>query len=138
MDEHDAHREQSDDQAVDQAVEGELPRAPPQTMNTGFGRHEVFSKAGMERLVSVSVIGIDASTGGCNLAEVAHEKALTAGPLPVRIPRAAQFHEFVELLVSRGRAPRSRRPSSTRPAAPPRGRHRRGTVPGSRRAARPR
>lgn len=65
--------------------------------------HEAGAAAGVERIVSVSIIGIDASTGGYNLAKVAHEKALAAGPLPVQILRAAQFHEFVELLVGWGR-----------------------------------
>ncbi|WTW93320.1 NAD(P)H-binding protein [Streptomycetaceae bacterium NBC_01309] len=65
--------------------------------------HEAGEKAGVEQIVSVSIIGIDASAGGYNFAKVVHEKALLAGPLPVRILRAAQFHEFVELLVSWGR-----------------------------------
>ncbi|MCF2529281.1 SDR family oxidoreductase [Yinghuangia soli] len=65
--------------------------------------HEYGAAAGVERIVSVSIIGIDASEGGYNLAKVAHEKALAGGPLPVQILRAAQFHEFVELLVSWGR-----------------------------------
>ncbi len=65
--------------------------------------HEAGSKAGVERIVSVSILGIDASTGGYYRAKVAHEKALAAGPLPVQILRAAQFHEFVEPLVSWGR-----------------------------------
>ncbi|MFC5663860.1 SDR family oxidoreductase [Kitasatospora misakiensis] len=65
--------------------------------------HAAGARAGVERLVSVSIIGIDASTGGYYRAKVAHEKALAAGPLPVQILRAAQFHEFVEPLVSWGR-----------------------------------
>ncbi|WP_328958791.1 SDR family oxidoreductase [Kitasatospora purpeofusca] len=65
--------------------------------------HAAGARAGVELIVSVSILGIDASTGGYYRAKVAHEKALTAGPLPVRILRAAQFHEFVEPLVSWGR-----------------------------------
>lgn len=65
--------------------------------------HEAGAAAGVGRIVSVSIIGIDESTGGYNLAKLAHEKALAAGSVPVQILRAAQFHEFVELLVSWGR-----------------------------------
>jgi uncharacterized protein YbjT (DUF2867 family) len=55
--------------------------------------------AGVERIVLVSIIGIDKFHGGYNAAKVAQEKALLEGPVPVRIVRAAQFHEFVEPLV---------------------------------------
>ena len=55
--------------------------------------------AGAKRIVVVSIIGIDRFRGGYNAAKVAQEQALLAGPLPVRIVRAAQFHEFVDELV---------------------------------------
>ncbi len=55
--------------------------------------------AGAKRIVVVSIIGIDKFQGGYNAAKVAQEQALLAGPLPVRIVRAAQFHEFVDELV---------------------------------------
>jgi uncharacterized protein YbjT (DUF2867 family) len=55
--------------------------------------------AGVERIVVVSIIGVDKFHGGYNAAKVAHEQTLLEGPLPVRIVRAAQFHEFVGPLV---------------------------------------
>jgi hypothetical protein len=55
--------------------------------------------AGAKRIVVVSIIGIDRFQGGYNAAKLAQEQALLEGPLPVRIVRAAQFHEFVEPLV---------------------------------------
>jgi uncharacterized protein YbjT (DUF2867 family) len=55
--------------------------------------------AGARRIVLVSIIGIDKFQGGYNAAKLAQERALLEGPLPVRIVRAAQFHEFVEELV---------------------------------------
>src|ERR671916_1251149 len=55
--------------------------------------------AGVERIVVVSIIGIDKFQGGYNAAKVAQEQTLLEGPLPVRIVRAAQFHEFVDQLV---------------------------------------
>jgi uncharacterized protein YbjT (DUF2867 family) len=60
-------------------------------------------KAGVRKLVVVSIIGTDRSTGGYGAAKVAHERAALAGPVPARILRAAQFHEFVEVLMAWGR-----------------------------------
>jgi uncharacterized protein YbjT (DUF2867 family) len=55
--------------------------------------------AGAKRIVVVSIIGIDKFEGGYNAAKLAQEETLLEGPLPVRIVRAAQFHEFVEPLL---------------------------------------
>lgn len=55
--------------------------------------------AGAKRIIVVSIIGIDKFEGGYNAAKVAQEQTLLEGPLPVRIVRAAQFHEFVDQLV---------------------------------------
>ncbi len=55
--------------------------------------------AGAQRIVVVSIIGIDNFHGGYNAAKSAQEQTLLDGPLPVRIVRAAQFHEFVGELV---------------------------------------
>jgi uncharacterized protein YbjT (DUF2867 family) len=60
-------------------------------------------RAGVERIVVVSIIGTDRFSGGYGAAKVAHEQAALAGPIPVRILRAAQFHEFVSELVDWGR-----------------------------------
>lgn len=56
-------------------------------------------RAGVRRIVVVSIIGIEQFQGGYNAAKVDHERALLAGPVPVRILRAAQFHEFVGQLM---------------------------------------
>ena len=60
-------------------------------------------KAGVQKLVVVSIIGTDQSAGGYGAAKMAHERAALAGPIPARILRAAQFHEFVEVLMGWGR-----------------------------------
>ena len=60
-------------------------------------------KAGVQELVVVSIIGTDQSAGGYGAAKMAHERAALAGPIPARILRAAQFHEFVEVLMGWGR-----------------------------------
>ena len=55
--------------------------------------------AGAKRIVVVSIIGIDKFQGGYNAAKLAQEQALLEGPLPVRIVRASQFHEFFDEFV---------------------------------------
>jgi uncharacterized protein YbjT (DUF2867 family) len=57
------------------------------------------AEAGAKRIVVVSIIGIDKFQGGYNAAKLTQERTLLEGPLPVRIVRAAQFHEFVDELV---------------------------------------
>ena len=64
---------------------------------------EVGSQAGVRRMVVVSIIGTDKFAAGYGAAKLAHERATLAGPVPARILRAAQFHEFVEVLMAWGR-----------------------------------
>ncbi len=68
---------------------------------TGSARNlqRAGAAAGAKRIVVVSIIGIEKFQGGYNAAKLAQEQALLEGPLPVRIVRAAQFHEFVDQLV---------------------------------------
>jgi uncharacterized protein YbjT (DUF2867 family) len=66
--------------------------------------HEAGEQAGVQRIVVVSIIGCDRFSAGYNAAKFAHEQAMLAGPIPVRILRAAQFHELVEQLVDWGTA----------------------------------
>ncbi len=54
-------------------------------------------------MVVVSIIGTDRFTTGYGAAKVIHERAMLSGPIPVRILRAAQFHELVAQLVEWGR-----------------------------------
>jgi uncharacterized protein YbjT (DUF2867 family) len=64
---------------------------------------EAGEKTGVRKLVVVSIIGTDRAVGGYGAAKLAHERAALAGPIPARILRAAQFHEFVEVLMGWGR-----------------------------------
>jgi len=64
---------------------------------------EAGVQAGVQKLVVVSIIGVDKSTAGFGAAKFAHERAALAGPIPARILRAAQFHELVEMLMGWGR-----------------------------------
>jgi uncharacterized protein YbjT (DUF2867 family) len=64
--------------------------------------HEIGQRAGVQRMVEVSVLGIDQFTAGQGAAKHAHEKAMLAGPIPVRVLRAALFHEMVPQLIEWG------------------------------------
>ena len=64
---------------------------------------QVGARAGVRRIVVVSIIGTDRFTAGYGAAKQAHERAMLAGPIPATIVRAAQFHEFVSQLMEWGR-----------------------------------
>ncbi|MEV4222351.1 NAD(P)H-binding protein [Nonomuraea sp. NPDC049725] len=61
--------------------------------------HEYGRQAGVARIAVASIIGVDRATAGFLAAKKTHEELLLSGPLPVRILRAAQFHEFVGQLL---------------------------------------
>jgi uncharacterized protein YbjT (DUF2867 family) len=69
----------------------------------GRNLQEACARAGVKQILVVSIIGIDKFTTGYMAAKVAHEKTMLAGPVPVRIVRAAQFHELVEQMIEWGR-----------------------------------
>ncbi len=65
--------------------------------------HEFGERAGVQRMIVVSIIGTDRFIGGYGAAKITHERAALSGPIPTRVLRAAQFHELVELMVQWGR-----------------------------------
>src|SRR3954447_12402789 len=90
---------------VDMIIDAATGPSPDEAEATAFftasarNLQRAGAAAGVKRIVVVSIIGIDKFHGGYNAAKVAQEQTLLEGPLPVRIIRAAQFHEFVEPLV---------------------------------------
>jgi uncharacterized protein YbjT (DUF2867 family) len=60
-------------------------------------------RAGVARIVAVSIIGIERFAGGYGVAQAEHERVTLAGPIPARVLRAAQFHELVPQLMQWGR-----------------------------------
>jgi uncharacterized protein YbjT (DUF2867 family) len=64
--------------------------------------HQAGKRAGVGRMVVVSIIGCDKFSLGYSAAKAAHERAALAGPIPVQIVRAAQFHEFVPVFMAWG------------------------------------
>lgn len=94
---------------VDAIVDAATGPSPDEQEATTFfttatrNLHEVGADAGVKRIVLVSIIGIDKFKAGYNAAKLAQEQAALAGPIPTRILRATQFHEFVEQLLDWGR-----------------------------------
>jgi hypothetical protein len=96
-------------EGVQAVIDASTGPSPEREAATGFfttatqNLEEAGLRAGMQKLVVVSIIGTDRYTGGYGAAKLAHERAALAGPIPARILRAAQFHEFVEVLMGWGR-----------------------------------
>jgi uncharacterized protein YbjT (DUF2867 family) len=93
---------------VDGIVDAATGPSPDQEEATTFfttaahNLQEAGEKAGVQRIVVISIIGTDHYAGGYGAAKIAHEEAMRAGPVPAHVLRAAQFHEFVEQLLSWG------------------------------------
>ena len=96
-------------QGVDTVIDATTPPTPDEQaaiefFTTAAGNlQEQGERAGVRRMVLVSIVGIDRFSGGYNAAKVLQEQTHLRGPLPVRILRATQFHEFVEQLMEWGR-----------------------------------
>jgi uncharacterized protein YbjT (DUF2867 family) len=94
---------------VDCIIDAASGPSPDQEAATSFfvtaarNLHEAGAAAGVRRMVVVSIIGTDRFSAGYGAAKIAHEQAALEGPIPTRILRAAQFHEFVEQLLDWGR-----------------------------------
>jgi uncharacterized protein YbjT (DUF2867 family) len=93
---------------VDRIVDAATGPSPEEASATAFfttatrNLHEAGEQAGARQMIVLSIVGTDRFAGGYGAAKVAHERAAQAGPLPVRVLRAAQFHEFVPQLVEWG------------------------------------
>ena len=60
------------------------------------------AEQGVEEILVVSIIGIDHFRNGYYAAKAVHERVHREGPVPIRILRAGQFHEFVAELLAWG------------------------------------
>jgi len=94
---------------VECLVDATTGASPEQEAATDFftaatrNLQQLGARAGVRRIVVVSIIGTDRLTAGYYAAKQAHERAMLAGAIPATIVRAAQFHEFVSQLMDWGR-----------------------------------
>jgi uncharacterized protein YbjT (DUF2867 family) len=90
---------------VDLIVDAATGPSPDQAQATEFfttaagNLQRAGAASGVEEILVVSIIGTDHFNTGYNAAKVVQERAHLNGPIPARILRAAQFHEFVAELV---------------------------------------
>ena len=95
-------------EGVDLIIDAATGPSPDQAEATEFfttaarNLQQAGAERGVEGVLVVSIIGADHFNTGYNAAKVAQEQAHLNGPVPARILRAAQFHEFVEQLVEWG------------------------------------
>ena len=95
--------------AVECVIDAATGPSPDQGAATEFfttatqNLQKMGEAAGVQQMIVVSIIGIDRFTAGYSAAKLEHERAMQAGPIPARIVRASQFHEFVEQLIDWGR-----------------------------------
>ena len=95
-------------EGVDLIVDAATGPSPDQAEATEFfttaarNLQEAGAASGVEEILVVSIIGTDHFNTGYNAAKVAQEQAHFNGPIPARVLRAAQFHEFVAELVEWG------------------------------------
>jgi uncharacterized protein YbjT (DUF2867 family) len=95
-------------EGVDLIIDLATGPSPDQAKATEFfstaagNLQQAGAKRGVEGILVVSIIGTDHFNTGYNAAKVVQERAHLDGPVPARILRAAQFHEFVAQLVEWG------------------------------------
>jgi uncharacterized protein YbjT (DUF2867 family) len=58
--------------------------------------------AGVERLVVLSIVGVDRVAGGYMAAKFEHERAARTGAVPTLVLRSTQFHEFAGQVLAWG------------------------------------
>jgi uncharacterized protein YbjT (DUF2867 family) len=97
-------------EGLDEALEGVDLIVDAASSPTPEGAAEFFSTSarnlqqagaehGVEGILVISIIGTDHFDSGYNAAKVMQERVHLDGPVPARILRAAQFHEFVAELI---------------------------------------
>lgn len=82
------------------AVTGPTPEGAAEFFATSVRNlQQVGAERGVKGTLVVSIIGTDHFDSGYNAAKAAQERAHLDGPVPARVLRAAQFHEFVAELI---------------------------------------
>lgn len=95
-------------EGVDLIIDAATGPSPDQAEATAFfttaarNLQTVGAERGVDAILVVSIIGTDHFSTGYNAAKVAQEQAHFNGPIPARVLRAAQFHEFVAELLEWG------------------------------------
>ncbi|HUB98365.1 MAG TPA: hypothetical protein VMS11_00920 [Solirubrobacterales bacterium] len=95
-------------EGVDLIIDGATGPSPDQAAATEFfttaarNLQQAGAEQGAAGVLVVSIIGVDHFHTGYNAAKLVQELVHFDGPLPARVLRAAQFHEFVAELIEWG------------------------------------
>ena len=84
------------DRVIDVSNAGSKDEARATAFFTSAAEHvqAAADRAGADRIVLLSIVGIDRVRSGYYAAKLAHEEATQAGPVPAVVLRSTQFHEF--------------------------------------------
>jgi uncharacterized protein YbjT (DUF2867 family) len=93
---------------VDAVIDAATGPSPDEAEATAFfttatrNLQEAAHRNGVARMLVVSIVGIDRWVDGYGAAKLKQEQVALDGPVPTRILRATQFHEFVGELLNWG------------------------------------
>jgi uncharacterized protein YbjT (DUF2867 family) len=84
------------DRVIDVSNAGTKDEAGATAFFTAAAEHlqAAAERAGADRIVLLSIVGIERVGSGYYAAKLAHEQATQAGPVPTVVLRSTQFHEF--------------------------------------------
>ncbi len=90
---------------VDASNAGTTDEAAARAFFTAAGKHlqRAAARAHVERLVVLSIAGVDRPSGGYLATKAGHERAAQSGTVPAFVLRSTQFHEFAGQTLAWGR-----------------------------------
>ena len=82
---------------IDVSSDASPDEATARAFFTASARHlqREAERAGVERLIVVSIVGVDRLSGGYGAAKLAQERAIQSGPVPAFVVRSTQFYELL-------------------------------------------
>src|SRR5437016_3835381 len=82
---------------IDASSDASPDEATARAFFTASARHlqREAERAGVERLIVVSIVGVDRLSGGYGAAKLAQERAIQSGPVPAFVVRSTQFYELL-------------------------------------------
>ena len=82
---------------IDASSDASPNEATARAFFTASARHlqREAERAGVERLIVVSIVGVDRLSGGYGAAKLAQERAIQSGPVPAFVVRSTQFYELL-------------------------------------------
>ena len=82
---------------IDVSSDASPDEATARAFFTASARHlqREAERAGVERLVVVSIVGVDRLSGGYGAAKLAQERAVQSGAVPASVVRSTQFYELL-------------------------------------------